>query len=199
MTIRRIQFLAALVFILIPATLPAAQPFRASAVETRFVQVGEVRYAYRIVGVDKGGVPLVLLNRFRGTMDHWDPALIEALSSERRVILFDNVGMAHTNGTTPDTLAGFARGAADFVEALGLKAIDVLGFSMGGHVAQQLALDRPVLVANGNDDIMAPTYASYAIAQAVPNAKLIIYPDSGHGFLFQYAEEFGRDVAEFLK
>lgn len=274
---------------------------------TQTVQVGGNRIAYRQVGTGQGE-PLLLLNRFRGTMDHWDPQLIDLLARERRVILFDQPGFARSEGTPPATLAAFADSAAAVVRALGFSHIDVLGFSMGGTVALQLLLGhpalvrraviagsgpghvpdlpadpdvsgpevwrvatkpantdedflylffeptatsqqagrdylarlqrrtdafaaqvapaawqaqlasamavqdptwsllprlaeirQPVLVANGRRDTMVPTYASYAMAQRLPQGTLVVYPDSGHGFLFQYPERFADDVLRFLR
>jgi pimeloyl-ACP methyl ester carboxylesterase len=268
---------------------------------TRFTQVGDVKYAYRVLGSDSG-IPLVLLNRFRGTMDEWDPAFVDALAKNRKIILFDNVGVARTNGTASHHLKGWAEGAATFIGALSYRQVDVLGFSFGGLVAQELAYDRPdlvrklviagsgagyveganvrpkaievatkpqntdedflylffkntptsqaagrahlarlrmrpdafaevvsektwqsmlsassdvgsaqtslllrapqlskpVLVANGAEDAMIPTVQSFALSQALPNAKLIIYPDSGHAFMFQYPDEFAAEVEGFL-
>lgn len=274
---------------------------RTACVETRFVEAGGVRYAYRVVG-DAEGPPLVMMNRFRGTMDEWDPAFVDRLADARTVILFDNAGVARSSGAPSPHLVGWADSTAAFVTALGYEQVDVLGFSLGGLMAQELAhrhpglvrrliiagsgagyveghnvrpeamviatkpvnvdedfltlffrhtptsqaagrahlarlrqradaysvrvsepawkamlsaasdvgtpetsllkrapdLDIPVLVANGVDDVMIPTYQSFALAQALPNATLIIYPDSGHAFMFQYPEVFADAVKAFL-
>ncbi|SFM04662.1 alpha/beta fold hydrolase [Variovorax sp. OV329] len=273
---------------------------------TLHMDIGGQRIAYRVIG-SGAGVPLLLLNRFRGTMDHWDPALIDRIAARRKVILFDQPGFARSGGTPADSLQAFAAMAARVVGALDHPQVDVLGFSMGGTVALQFVLDHPhlarrlvvagsgpgfvadappssrpadasiwqvatkpvnddqdflflffepsatsraageaylsrlnaredafarqvepaawqnqlkaamavgtegtsllprlgqvqhpVLVANGRHDIMVPTYASYAMAQALPNARLLVYPDSGHGFLFQYPEDFADEVVRFL-
>jgi pimeloyl-ACP methyl ester carboxylesterase len=106
-----------------------------------------INYAYR--DTEPGNtepVPLVLLQRFRGNLDNWDPALIDALASARRVITFDNVGVGSSTGTTPHTIAQMAEDAIAFVAALDLTRIDLLGYSIGSFVAQQLALTRPGLV-----------------------------------------------------
>ena len=103
-----------------------------------------IDYAYRDCG--EGGVPLVLLQHFRGNLDNWDPALIDALASNRRVVTFDNAGVGGSTGTTPDTIEQMARDAIGFVTALELGQVDVLGFSIGSFVAQQIALTRPALV-----------------------------------------------------
>src|SRR4026207_207656 len=89
----------------------------------------DITYTYRDVG--EGDVPLVLLQHFRGNLDNWDPALVDALVGERRVITFDNAGAAATPGTTPSTIEEMAHGAIAFVEALGLQRVDLLGFSIG--------------------------------------------------------------------
>lgn len=284
----------------------AAAPSTARAA-TQAVLVHGHRIAYRQVGTGQGE-PLLLLNRFRGTMDHWDPLLIDLLARERRVLMFDQPGFARSEGSPPETLAGFADSAAAVVRALGFDRIDVLGFSMGGTVALQLLLAhpalvrraviagsgpghvpdlpvdpdvsgpevwrvatkpantdedflylffeptpasqqagrdylarlrgrgdafaaqvapaawqaqlasamavqdparsllprlaeirQPVLVANGRRDIMVPTFASYAMARQLPQGSLALYPDSGHGFLFQYPERFAHDVLHFLR
>jgi pimeloyl-ACP methyl ester carboxylesterase len=103
-----------------------------------------IEYAYRDVG--EGDVPLVLLQHFRGNLDNWDPALIDALAAERRAVTFDNVGVGATTGTTPNTIEAMAHGAIAFVEALGFEQVDLLGFSIGSFVAQEIALIRPDLL-----------------------------------------------------
>ncbi|MDM0015927.1 alpha/beta hydrolase [Variovorax sp. J22P168] len=271
------------------------------------MQLGEQEIAYRVIG-SGNGVPLLLLNRFRGTMDHWDPKLIDALAAQRPVLMFDQPGFGRSSGQPSDSLGAFAATATRVASRLGYRQVDVLGFSMGGTVALQLVLDhpgfvrraviagsgpghvpidaaraappdasiwqvatkpvndhedflflffeatptsraagqaylarltargdafakqvepvawqaqlraamavgspetsllprlnevrQPVLVANGRHDVMVPTYASYAMAQELPNARLVIYPDSGHGFLFQYPEAFSAEVNRFLE
>jgi pimeloyl-ACP methyl ester carboxylesterase len=103
-----------------------------------------IEYAYRDTG--DSAVPLVLLQHFRGNLDNWDPALIDALAAERRVITFDNVGVAATTGRTPNTVEAMATDAIAFIEALDLERIDLLGFSLGSFVAQEIALIRPDLL-----------------------------------------------------
>ncbi|MEU5646699.1 alpha/beta fold hydrolase [Streptomyces milbemycinicus] len=248
-----------------------------------------VTYAYRRFGTPAPGVlPLVMLQHFRGNLDNWDPLLLGALASHREVIPVDNAGVGLSSGTVPRTITEMARDAITFVDALGLTRIDLLGFSIGGMVAQELTLIRPqlvrrlvlagtgprsgvlmhgwindvqalanvadnhpedllslffevtptsqqkgreflerrasrtedrdkpaglqardaemdaitewgipdpsqldrlagltqpVLVANGDNDIMIPTPNSWLLAKHLPNARVRIYPDSGHGFL----------------
>ena len=103
-----------------------------------------IEYAYRVVGV--GELPLVLLQHFRGNLDNWDPALIDALAEDRRVVTFDNVGVGATTGRTPSTVEAMARDAIAFLEALDLEQVDLLGFSIGSFVAQEIALIRPDLL-----------------------------------------------------
>ena len=105
-----------------------------------------VTYAYRDTGGGEGAVPLVLLQHFRGNLDNWDPALIDALASSRRVVTFDNAGVGGSTSTTADTIDQMARDAIAFMSALELSQIDLLGFSIGSFVAQQIALRRPALV-----------------------------------------------------
>jgi pimeloyl-ACP methyl ester carboxylesterase len=116
----------------------------ASASNLRVTGSNAVEYAYRDLGASER--PLVLLQHFRGNLDNWDPALIDGLASRRRVITFDNVGVAGTTGTTPHTVEQMALDALTFLDALGLDAIDLLGFSIGSFVAQEIALLRPDLL-----------------------------------------------------
>lgn len=280
-----------------------SQPFIYDHLPNQAVEARGVRYAYRRFGT-AAGVPLVFFQRFRGTMDHWDPALIEVIARERPLIVFDNAGVGASTGEVAPDIAAAARTAAVFIEALDLQRIDAIGWSMGGAVVQQLALDRPelvrrlvlaatgpggvpeaprapdkvwqvaakpvnddedflylfftesrasreaglaslrrldrrlassraavrpeswknqagaiaawgmghnsayarladigapVLVANGAHDVMVHAYNSYAMAMRLPQAQLVLYPDAGHGFLFQVPEAFGRQVVEFLR
>lgn len=101
-------------------------------------------FAYRDTGGD--GVPLVLLQHFRGTLDSWDPDLLDDLGSNRRVIAFDNVGVGGSSGNVPHTIAEMASGALEFLDAIALEKVDLLGFSIGSFVAQELAITRPSLI-----------------------------------------------------
>lgn len=111
-------------------------------VPTQYVEAHGIRFAYRRFG-KAGGVPLVLNMHFTGTMDHWDPALTDGFAKDREVILFNNAGIASTSGEVPTTIEGMAANAAAFIQALGLTQVDVLGFSLGGLVAQALTLQEP--------------------------------------------------------
>jgi pimeloyl-ACP methyl ester carboxylesterase len=112
---------------------------------TQFVEAKGIRFAYRRFG-RKAGVPLVFNQHFIGNLDQWDPAVLDGLANEREVITFNNAGIASSTGEVPTTFAGMAKNAEAFIDALGLKKVDLLGFSIGGMVAQQIALDRPELV-----------------------------------------------------
>ena len=129
---------------------------------TRFAEVGQQRYAYRRFG-EGPGLPLLFLQHFTGTLDNWDPAVTDPLARGREVILFENAGIGRSSGAVPKTIAGMAQHAFAFLDALQLVRCDVLGFSLGGMIAQQMALDRPtvfrrmILVGTaprGGDDIM---------------------------------------------
>jgi pimeloyl-ACP methyl ester carboxylesterase len=112
---------------------------------TEFVQVGSVRFAYRRFG-KPGAPPLLLLNHLVATLDAWDPLVTNGLASEREVILFDNAGVGSSTGETPPTVAAMTKHCVDFCRALGLENFDVMGFSLGGMIAQQLAQDHPDMI-----------------------------------------------------
>lgn len=102
--------------------------------------------AYRRIGPPSATLPpLVLLQHFRGNLDYWDPALLDVLAADREVITVDLPGVGGSTGTTPDNVVDMTRGALRFIDALGLKTVDLLGFSLGGHIAQEIALIRPRL------------------------------------------------------
>ncbi len=119
--------------------------YLADKAETLSVEGPSATFAYRRLG-PQGGVPLVLLNRFRGTIDWWDPEFLDHLAAEHDVIVFDNAGVGYSTGEPHDSAEGIADGAAEFIEALGLTQVDLLGWSLGGIVAQHVALRRPGLV-----------------------------------------------------
>ena len=275
-----------------------------STAPTRFLEVGDQRYAYRRFG-EGIGLPLLCLQHFTGTLDNWDPAVSDALATGRNVILFDNAGIGRSNGTVPSTVAGMATHALAFLDGLALRSCDVLGFSLGGMVAQEMARNRPsifrriilvgtaprggedimhlekpsvakylndptlqgyavlqkiffaptassqaagaalverlsqrkkdleppsgpsvagaqmaafrewenytgerfrdlkaihqpTLVVNGLHDEMIPVRNSYWLSEHLPNAVLLVYPDSGHGSLFQFHDSFTRQASAFL-
>jgi pimeloyl-ACP methyl ester carboxylesterase len=219
-----------------------------------------IDYAYRDTGPRaSGGVPLVLFQHFRGNLDNWDPALIDALASARRVITFDNTGVGGSTGTTPNTVEQMAHDAIAFIAAMDLGQVDLLGCAIGtpetspeeyldvffarsssSRQAGQEAMQRmyartegrdtattwatreaqydavctwgipdharlerlsclkmPVFVANGDSDPMILPHYSYLLAGLIPQARVKIYPDSAHGFLFQHTD-FAADVEAFL-
>jgi pimeloyl-ACP methyl ester carboxylesterase len=132
------------------------------AAPTRFIETNRHSYAYRRFG-SGSGLPLLLLQHFTGTLDNWDPAVTDPLSSGREVILFDNAGVGRSTGDVPVTIAAMARHAAAFLEGLRIKRCDVLGYSLGGMVALQMVQDQPsifrrmILVGTaprGGEDIM---------------------------------------------
>jgi pimeloyl-ACP methyl ester carboxylesterase len=270
---------------------------------TQFVEANGIRFAYRRFG-KSGGVPLVFNMHFIGTMDHWDPLVTDGLAATREVILFNNAGISSSSGEVPGSAEAMAANAAAFIKALGLAKVDVLGFSLGGFVAQALTLafpdlvrrlvlvgtgprggqdmatltreaqgvfgstyanpdelwlgvlftpseasqaagraflkrfrlrqqDRdpevsetvapaqieaigkwgapragafdylrsitqPTLVINGSNDVIIYTVNSFILQQNLPNAQLILYPDSNHGSQYQYPALFVADVTRFL-
>jgi pimeloyl-ACP methyl ester carboxylesterase len=113
----------------------------------QYVEVNGIRLAYlRFGSTAKTQVPLVFLQHFRGTFDHWDPELIDPIAAVREVILIDNSGVGKSSGTIPDTYAKWAQNVIDAVKALKIPQADLLGFSMGGFVAQMTALNAPTVV-----------------------------------------------------
>ncbi len=134
-----------------------------SRARTQFLEVkGGERYAYRRFG-SSSGLPLLLLQHFTGTRDNWDSALTDALAGERELILFDNAGIGRSSGSVPTTVDGMAKHVAAFLDGLGVETCDVLGFSLGGMVAQQMVLNRPAIcrrlilvgtAPRGGEDIM---------------------------------------------
>jgi pimeloyl-ACP methyl ester carboxylesterase len=112
---------------------------------TRFVEADGIRFAYRRFG-STVGTPIVLLQHFMGNLDNYDPAITDALAKGREVILTDNAGVGLSTGAAPETVDEMARNATSLIDALGLEQLDLFGFSMGGYVAQQIAVVRPELV-----------------------------------------------------
>jgi pimeloyl-ACP methyl ester carboxylesterase len=139
---------------------------------TRFLEANGQRYAYRRFG-EGSAPPLLCLQHFTGTLDNWDPAVTDPLAQEREVILFESAGLGRSTGPVPDTIVGMALHALRFLDGLKLSTCDVLGFSLGGMVAQQIVRDRPSLIRKmilvgtaprGGEEIMhleKPTLAKY--------------------------------------
>jgi pimeloyl-ACP methyl ester carboxylesterase len=113
---------------------------------TQFVEANGIRFAYRRFGKKAGGLPLVCNQHYTGTMDYWDPAVTDGLARHREIILFNNAGVSSSSGEVPTTIAEMGANAIAFIEALGLDKVDVLGFSIGGMVAQEITLQAPDLV-----------------------------------------------------
>ena len=271
---------------------------------TQFIETRLETYGYRRFG-GGAGLPLVFLQHFTGTLDNWDPAVADQLAGGREVVLFESAGVGRSSGDVPTTIAGMTEHLFAFADALGLTQIDLLGFSLGGMVAQQASLERPslvrrmllvgtapkggedimhlekpelrkiledpslsgyqvlvklfftssessqaagqafvtrlgartqnrepgsgpkvaqaqiaafraweeiegerfgelrriaqpCLVVNGMLDTMIPVRNSYILAEHLPNAMLLIYPDAGHGSLFQFPGSFVRQATLFL-
>lgn len=268
--------------------------------KTQFLETTVARFSYRRLGSD-GDIPLVLLQHFRGNLDSWDPAVVDGLSATRPVILLDARGIGASTPAALDNVPDMAGDTLAFLDGLALPQVDVLGFSLGGMVAQQLMFDRPgrvrrailvgtggpgasgmfgpdetraatktpadpdsllflffrptatsqaagerylrrmgsrldrvpptteaamraqmaairtwgatngetfarlkhveqpVLVVNGTHDVLIPSFNAYALSQQLPHAQLILYPDAGHGSLFQYPDSFVHDTTRFLE
>ncbi|WP_410661834.1 alpha/beta fold hydrolase [Amycolatopsis sp. lyj-112] len=267
---------------------------------TKFVDVGGTTFAYRRLGPDNG-TPVIFLNHLAAVLDNWDPRVVDGIAAKHPVITFDNRGIGASQGKTPRSVAAMARDAIAFIRASGHDQVDLLGFSLGGFIAQVIAeqeprlvrkmilagtgpaggagidkvtpitlldtlkatltfkdpkeylfftrtangkatarqfvnrlkertddrdkpisvtafrnqlkaihrwgrrqpsdltvVHQPVLVANGDHDRMVPSRNSTDLARRLPNARLILYPDAGHGGIFQYHEKFVDEALRFL-
>jgi pimeloyl-ACP methyl ester carboxylesterase len=278
---------------------PTATTWRTAP--TRTISVAGTPFVYRELG-PRTGVPVIFLHHFTAVLDDWDPRVIDGVAAKRHVIAFDNRGIGASGGSVPHTVGKMAADAVAFIRALGYEQVDLLGFSLGGGIAQFITLEhpelvrrvilagtgpaggggiekinriaavaytkaaltlhdprhylfftrtpagkraatdymarlkertedrdkrisvqarlaqlkairaaalqaphdlgqirKPVFVANGDDDVMVASSHSVDLAKRIPNAKLTIYPDSGHGGVFQYHREFVPEVLEFLE
>ena len=267
---------------------------------TRTVSAGGVEFAYRELG-PKRGTPVIFLTHLAANLDNWDPRVVDGIAAKHHVITFDNRGVGASSGTVPDTVEAMAHDTLTFIRALGFEQVDILGFSMGGMIAQVIALqeprlirkliltgtgpaggegidkvtrisnldvaralltlrdpktylfftrtdngkrsakqflarlkeriedrdkamslfgyraqlkairrwgratpadlsviEQPVLVANGDNDRMVPTSNTVDLDRRLPNSELVIYPDAGHGGIFQNHREFVATALEFL-
>src|SRR5712672_1848669 len=148
---------------------------------TRFVEANGIRFAYRRFG-KPGGVPIVFNQHYIGTMDYWDPAVTDGLARDREVILFNNAGVSSSSGEVPTTIEEMGANAIAFIKALGLKQVDVLGFSIGGFVAQEIALQAPDLVRRLIVDGTGPR-GGQGMATLTPEAQEIfgtMYDEPDH-------------------
>jgi pimeloyl-ACP methyl ester carboxylesterase len=174
---------------------------------TQFLQIEGQRYAYRRFG-EGSRLPLLFLQHFTGTLDNWDPAVTDPLASGREVILFENAGVGRSSGKVPETVAGMAKHAFAFLDGLGLSTCGVLGFSLGGMIAQQMAQDRPSIIRRmilvgtaprGGEDIMHlekpslakhigdPTLRGYARLQKIFFAPTESSQTAGESFIKRLA------------
>jgi pimeloyl-ACP methyl ester carboxylesterase len=170
---------------------------------TQFVEASGIRFAYRRFG-NSGGVPLVFNQHFTGTMDHWDPAVTDGLAATREVILFNNAGVSSSSGEVPTSCEQMGTNVVSFIKALGLPKVDVLGFSIGGFVAQEITLQAPhlvrrlVLVGTG-------PRSGESMATLTPEAQEIFgatYDEPDHLWLrvhFTRSEKSQAAGREFLK
>src|SRR5690348_17059451 len=142
--------------------MPSNKTASNSTAPTQFVEARGETYAYRRFG-SGSALPLLCLQHFTGTLDNWDPAVTDPLANRREVILFENAGVGRSGGIVPETVEAMADHALAFVDQLGLTRLDVLGFSLGGMLAQTIALKRPSLIhrmllvgtaPEGGEDVM---------------------------------------------
>lgn len=176
---------------------------------TKFVEANGIKFSYRTLG-SQSGTPLVLLQHFTGNMDAWDPAVVNALAKNRPVVVFNNRGVGATNGVVADNIAQMTTDAYAFIQALGYKQVDVLGFSMGGFVAQELAAQHPELVRKvilagtthqgGGNHLMKVLGEAFSRANAPDPRDYLFFSQSDAGkqaaaaFLSRvYARKEGRD------
>jgi pimeloyl-ACP methyl ester carboxylesterase len=167
-------------------------------VPTKFIEAKGIRYAYRRFG-KAGKVPLLFLEYFNSNMDGWDPAVTNSLAADHEIILFDNAGVGASGGETPYTVVEMTQHCVAFCRAVGLKAIHIVGFSLGGMIAQQLALEQPdlvrrlILLGTGPRGGEAMTFAELsAEEQADPVAFLL-------GAFFSPAEASQAAGREYVK
>jgi len=139
--------------------------YTATTVPTQFVEANGIRFAYRRWG-KRSGLPLVFNQHFTGNLDNWDPAVLDGLAKEREVIIFNNAGVASSTGEVPTTFADMAKNAEAFIDGLGLTKIDLLGFSIGGMVAQQITRNHDA--GNGQGHTTPETAAIFGAAYDPP-------------------------------
>jgi pimeloyl-ACP methyl ester carboxylesterase len=170
---------------------------------TQFAEANGIRFAYRRFG-KSGGAPLVFNQHFTGTMDYWDPAVTDGLATTREVILFNNAGVSSSSGEVPTSCEQMGTNAVSFIKALGLSKVDVLGFSIGGFVAQEITLQAPDLVRHLVLVGTGPR-SGEGMATLTPEAQEIFgatYDDPDHLWLrvhFSRSEKSQAAGREFLK
>ena len=267
---------------------------------TQFITAGETKFAYRVLG-RKTGIPLVMIASLGSSMDEWDPAVTNGLAQQYQVIIFDIQGVGSSSGKTPDNIPDMAKGVVNFINALGFNKVNLLGFSMGSFISEQIVLtnpalvnkiiltgtgpkgseglsnlpnllkqtaglnpeqtflvshftpsaasqaagklsferiikrtenrdsavtnesayaglqavlawaqpnpdaltelkniNKPVLIVQGESDLLVPVVNAVRMSQTIPGAQLIIYKDAGHGSLYQYHDEFVKATSDFL-
>lgn len=196
-------------------TTSIVESVASSAVETlettptKHIEANGVKFSYRALG-PKIGTPLIFLQHFTGTMDSWDPSVVNSIAQSRPVIVFNNRGVGATDGVVADSIAQMTTDAHAFIQALGFKQVDLLGFSMGGFVAQELAAQHPNLVRKvilagtthqgGGNNLMKVLGEAFSRANAPDPRDYLFFSQSdagkkaGQEFLSRvYARTLGRD------
>ena len=155
-------------------------------VPTPTITAGGVEYAYRELGTHNPGPPVVFLVHLAAVLDNWDPRVVDGIAAKHHVVAFDNRGVGASSGAPAASIEQMAEDAITFIKAMGFAQVDLS------------KIHQPVLVANGDSDRMVPTTNTHDLARRLPNSDLIIYPDSGHGAVFQFHEDFVPKTIEFL-
>lgn len=194
--IKSLLLLATTFSIIEPGVSAAADQLETAP--TQYIETNGVKFSYRALG-PKSGTPLVFLQHFTGTMDAWDPAVVNALAKTRPVVVFNNRGVGATNGVVADNVAQMTTDAFAFIQALGYQKVDLLGFSLGGFVAQELAAQHPELI---NKVILAGTthqgggnHLMKVLGEAFSRANA---PDPRDYLFFSQSEAGKKAAGEFL-
>ncbi|GGB02557.1 alpha/beta fold hydrolase [Puia dinghuensis] len=166
---------------------------RYAAAATEYVAVDGISYAHRRVGKSTD-LPLICLQHFTGTLDNWDPQVIDGLARERQVITIDNAGIGNSGGETPDNVQDMAKTAVSIITALGITKCDLLGFSLGGFIAQTIAITHPQLFRKILLIGTAPqgTLALHSFPELVGRA-FSKPPAEGYLYLFATSSEKSRE------